>query len=484
MYQETYNNRKANYNNFCLGQILLLLLVIFLSCLGAECKTGRIKEGLPNIIVILVDDAGYIDFGFMGSDDLETPHIDKIARRGTVFTDAHVTASVCAPSRAGLITGQYQQRFGFEANGTGGIGLSDEVSTIADIFQKNEYATYAIGKWHLGESLSDHPNKRGFDEFYGFIGGSRSYFPIENPDAQLALQNNGNKTSFEGYLTDALGNKAVDYIKSAQKPIFMYLAFNAVHTPMEAKEVDLEKFNNHPRQILAAMTWSLDENIGKVIKALEEKNELENTMIFFLSDNGGAHSNDSKTGPLKAWKGYKFEGGHRVPFVVSWPGKLPQGNNYKELTSSLDILPTATAAAKIKIPDSHHVDGVNLLPFLLEEEKGAPHKTLFWRKLDVRAARIGNFKFIELEGYGSVLYNLENDLGETIDLSGIDSTQKIAIEMVYRNWETNLIPPKWIEGKNWMDVNRHVHQSLMQNKVPRYKDPNQHRKYLEQLEKK
>ena len=168
---------------------LRIIFYILISILIFGCKKGKkvsfqsaeiSNNEKPNIIVIIADDAGYIDFGFMGTKDLETPRLDQLAKNGVVFTDAHVSATVCAPSRAGLITGKYQQRFGFEANGTGGIGLADEVITIADVFKKANYKTIALGKWHLGDSESDHPNNRGFDDFFGFIGGSRSYFPLKN----------------------------------------------------------------------------------------------------------------------------------------------------------------------------------------------------------------------------------------------------------------------------------------------------------------
>ncbi|CAM3320386.1 sulfatase-like hydrolase/transferase [Zobellia roscoffensis] len=179
------------------------------------------------------------------------------------------------------------------------------------------------------------------------------------------LQHNGKRVKLKGYMTDDLGDIAVNFInKKSNKPFFMYLSFNAVHTPMEAKEEDLAKFKGHPRQALAAMTWSLDENIVKVVQALKNKGVVENTLIFFLSDNGGAHNNQSSTGPLKGWKGNKFEGGHRVPLVVSWPGQLPSGNSLDGLTSSLDIFSTAVKAANIEVDDELILDGVNLLPYL------------------------------------------------------------------------------------------------------------------------
>ena len=388
-----------------LKSILLVMLCSILMSYSQSKTNSNFKS--PNVIIILLDDAGYVDFGFMGSEDLSTPQIDKLAFSGTIFLDAHVSASVCAPSRAGLLTGKYQQRFGFEANGTGGIGLSDDVRTLADVFNANGYSTYALGKWHLGEEYSDHPNQRGFQEFYGFISGSRSYFPIANPSKEGMLQHNGERVYLNGYMTDALGDMAVNFInKATSKPFFMYLSFNAVHTPMEAKEKDLRKFKGHPRQTLAAMTWSLDENIGKIMQALENKGLRENSLIFFLSDNGGAHNNQSRTGPLKGWKGNNFEGGHRVPFVVSWPAQLDKNSTFNGLTSSLDIFKTSLAAANTNA-DGLKLDGANLIPYIKETVSGNPHKALFWKKLNQSAIRISNYKMVYMKDYGAVLYDLE-----------------------------------------------------------------------------
>ncbi|MEO9511847.1 MAG: sulfatase-like hydrolase/transferase [Flavobacteriaceae bacterium] len=447
-------------------------------------KKEKVKK--PNIIVILIDDAGYADFGFMGSKDLETPNIDNLANSGVVLTDAHVSATVCAPSRAGLMTGKYQQRFGFEANNTGDphvgdIGLSDDVTTMADVFKKNEYKTIALGKWHLGVDKSDHPNERGFDEFFGFEVGSRSYFPLKNPQKKEMLQHNGERVLFEGYMTDVLGDQSVKYIQeNKDTPFFMYLAYNAVHTPMEAKQEHLEKYKNHPRQKLAAMTWSLDENIGKLQAKLRELNLDQNTLIYFLSDNGGAANNSSSGGPLKGWKGNEFEGGHRVPFIVSWPSVIKSGQRFSGLSSSLDIFTTSIAAAHIKKEEDLILDGVNLLPYLKGEKKGNPHGKLFWRKLEESAARIGQHKLIGLENFGYTFYNLENDLGETIDLSMKEKTNFTNAVNELKLWEMQLMKPLWVEEREWMDVTYHIHERLMTNKKVLYDNPKDMKKIKQQ----
>ena len=464
--------------------------LVMLSCVNSKSKPDQnaladqeaphvAEQRKPNVIVILLDDAGFVDFGFMGSQDLDTPNIDRLAESGVIFTDAHVSATVCAPSRAGLLTGKYQQRFGFEANHTGDevsgdIGLSDDVLTMADVFKQHDYKTIAIGKWHLGETASDHPNQRGFDEFFGFLAGGRSYFPMENPSPTHALQHNGKRVEFTGYLTDVFGDRSVGFVEAHKdQPFFMYLAYNAVHTPMHAKEDDLKKYKNHPRQHLAAMTWSLDENIGKLRHALEVHGLLDNTLIYFLSDNGGANNNDAFNGDLKGWKGNKFEGGHRVPFVVSWPHRITANQKFDGLTSSLDIFSTSMAAAGIPKQEDLLLDGVNLLPYLEGGMNGDPHEDLYWRKLEESAARVGDFKLIHLDGYGSVLYNLENDLGETRNLMNNDPEAFSMLSDRLSQWEDQLMEPLWLEEKSWMEVTYHIHKRLMENKEALYTQPSE-----------
>ncbi|MFB9052728.1 sulfatase-like hydrolase/transferase [Formosa undariae] len=466
------------------SRLLILTFFVTISCKNTrELKTSDTLNQ-PNVIVILIDDAGYADFGFMGCEDLETPNIDKLAQSGVVFTDAHVSATVCAPSRAGLITGKYQQRFGFEANDTGfgdsgDIGLSDDVVTLADVFQANGYKTLALGKWHLGKDQSDHPNERGFDEFFGFETGSRSYFPMKNPSKYNMLQHNGERIEFEGYMTDVLGNQSVKYIEQHKdQPFFMYLSYNAVHTPMEAKAEHLEKYKHHPRQQLAAMTWSLDENIGKLQHKLKDLDLAENTLIYFLSDNGGAANNTSSGGELKGWKGNKFEGGHRVPFIVSWPKTIKGGQIFSGLSSSLDIFTTSLSAANITKTDALVLDGVDLLPYLQGEKTGNPHDKLFWRKLEEAGARIGDFKMVRLADYGATLYNLEEDLGETNNLEFTHSKEYELLQRELINWESKLMDPLWVEDRNWMDVTSHIHKRLMQNKPVLYSNPKKMKEVL------
>ncbi len=454
------------------------LLALFF-CAFSLVKTRvyqTIAATKPNIIIILVDDAGYADFGFMGSKDLQTPNIDSLAAHSVKFTDAHVTASVCSPSRAGLLTGRYQQRFGYECNeGEGYTGMDTAQPVLPQLLLQQGYATAAFGKWHLGFQPGQQPQQKGFQYFFGFLSGSRSYFYQPGKDdlvgAATALLDGHRQIKFDGYLTDLLGDKAVEYIRGNNgQPFFMYWAPNAVHSPLEASRADLEKFENHPRQKLAAMTYALDRAVGKIINALKQKGLFENTLIFFLSDNGGAANNQSSNFPLKGFKGNKYEGGHRVPFLVSWPGQISGNRQFHGITSSLDILPTALEAAGVKNKPKYTPDGVSLLPFLLKAGKGNPHQQIFWRKGDAAAVRFQQYKLIRVAGAGDRLYNLDNDPGEMNDLQKRRPAVYSALKQKLLAWEADKMKPAWTEGAVWDTITLMIHDDLMNNRPVRVRN--------------
>ncbi|MCH6256942.1 sulfatase-like hydrolase/transferase [Puniceicoccaceae bacterium K14] len=471
-------------NDFVDGRIkeifLRFLVAVFL--LVGVCAAR--SEEKPNVLLILVDDAGYNDFGFMGSPDLESPNIDQLAKEGTVFSDAHVTASVCSPSRAGLITGRYQQRFGHECNvPPDNQGMDPDETTMGDALREAGYRTSIIGKWHLGNRTVYHPLNRGFDEFFGFLEGGRSFFPddrIDEPTSYRAVLDGRNQIDFKGYLTDVFTDRAIDYIdRNKGSPWFLFLSYNAVHTPMDAKDEHLDRFAGHPRQQLAAMTWSLDENIGRLVEAMDASGELDDTLIFFLSDNGGAgeHNNQSSNRPLKGWKGNKYEGGHRVPFFITWKGEVPAGKTFKGLTSSLDIFATSIAAAGLKRTPGLSLDGVDLIPFLRSEKAGIPHDTLYWRKDRMAAARLENYKLVRLEGFGHCLYDLSQDLGETNDLSIERPDLLRSMKENLAAWEAEMGWPRWYEGEEWNAVTYEINRALMENREPQYLSPHQMQEY-------
>jgi len=456
--------------------ILYIGLLVF--CLQVSCSSDTSIENRPNIIVMLVDDAGYADFGFAGSKDLKTPHIDQLANNGVVFTDAHVSASVCGPSRAGIITGRYQQRFGFECNPSdefSGVDL-DEV-TIADALNQLGYKTAAIGKWHLGDEPQYRPNARGFDYSWVFLAGGRSYFSNAKQDKEgtvHSIRENDEFVQFDGYLTDRLGGKAVEFIeKNKEHPFFMYWAPNAVHTPMEASDDDLKLFEGHPRQTLAAMTWALDRAVGRIVDKLESEGISDNTLIFFLSDNGGAHNNQSSNLPLKGFKGNKYEGGHRVSFFMHWPQQLKENKHYDGLTSALDIFATSITVGGAPAMPHKPLDGVNLMPFLQGRIDSEPHQQLFWRKGQMAAHRKGDYKMIRVDDLGYRMYNLQDNLQESHDLCTKESDIFNNLSSELEEWETELMKPLWTEGQVWDTITWMIHQDYFNNVEPRVKNPEQ-----------
>lgn len=455
----------------------MILLLSSMMMLGSTGFVGTSDTVKPNIIVILIDDAGYADFGFMGSKDLVTPRLDELAKKSVRFTDAHVSASVCSPSRAGLLTGRYQQRFGYECNeGDGYTGIDIHQTLLPKRLVTAGYVTAAFGKWHLGFKPEQHPLANGFGYYYGFLSGGRSYFYKQDKDdrsgAHTALLENHRQVKFEGYLTDVLGEKAADFIHANKnKPFFMYWAPNAVHTPLDADQKDLEKFADHPRKKLAAMTFALDRAIGKLLDALQRDQILDNTLIFFLSDNGGAHNNQSNNFPLKGFKGNKYEAGHRIPLLVHWPAKWKGGSIFSGLSSSLDIFPTAMDAAGIKGDAYTGLDGVSLIPFLTGEKNGSPHDELVWRKDGAAAIRRGNHKLIQFKGLEDRLYDLNSDLGETQDLKAIRPEVYLDLKARFNLWEKDKMKPIWTEGALWDSITSMIHDDLMNNRKVRVRNP-------------
>lgn len=464
--------------NRCAYLLACVLSLLSLSCRATEATT-KTANRKPNVILILTDDAGYGDFGFQGLDQFKTPHIDQLVSEGVLCTNGYVSASVCAPSRAGLITGRYQQRFGHEYNGPEGdpqpgythehMGLDIRETTIGDVMQAQGYKTMAVGKWHLGHQKQFRPTSRGFDEFYGFWSGSRSYFPLENPGEMNAIRR-GDEAISEAeeikYTTDDLTTATLDFIqRNKDNPFFIYLAYNAVHGPMHAKEEHLKQLDYIPmrkRHIYAAMTVSLDENVGRLTQTLKNLGLEQDTLVIFINDNGGATSNGSDNAQLRGMKGSKWEGGIRVPFAVKWPGVLPAGKTYEEPIISLDLLPTSLAAAGGTWNGEKELDGVNLLPYLKGEKTDAPHEILFWRRGVAAAVRKGKWKLIRVTGNPTLLFDLEKDVSETKNLA--DQYPQIVNELsdALADWEKELIPPKWKEAPKWernqvmkhrMDVN-------------------------------
>ena len=408
----------------------------------------------PNVLVILADDLGYADTGFQGCKDIPTPNLDAIASGGVRFTDGYVSCPVCAPTRAGLLTGRYQQRFGFEhnpgpeASAAQNFGLPLSEKTLAERLKALGYATGMVGKWHLGYKMELTPPKRGFDEFFGFLGGAHNYLPRERALRGSILR--GDKPVEEKeYLTDAFGREAAAFVeKHKDRPFFLYLAFNAVHSPLDASPRLLEKFahiKDDTRRAYATMLASMDEAAGKVLGKLREHKLEEDTLVFFLSDNGGpTPQTSSRNDPLRGYKGQVYEGGIRIPFAVHWKGHLPAGQVIRQPVISLDILPTALAAAGAKPGPEDKLDGVNLLPLLTGEGKTAPHERLSWRMGQQHAARAGDWKLVCGRGQAPEVFNLAEDIGEKTDLAARRPEKLKELQSAYDEWNAANMPAQWV----------------------------------------
>jgi arylsulfatase A-like enzyme len=356
------------------------------------------------------------------------------------------------------MTGRYQQRFGHEFNSGGpGGGLPLGETTLADRLQAASYATCAVGKWHLGGKPEFHPLARGFDEFFGFLGGAHTYFARRG-----GILRGRDPVEEREYLTDAFGREACGFLdRVGERPFLLYLAFNAVHTPLEADDQRLAKFAgiaDRTRRTYAAMLSALDDNVGRVMAKLRDRGLDKDTIVFFISDNGGpvmpgTTVNGSSNAPLGGSKRQTLEGGVRVPFVVSWPGRIPPGR-YEQPVIQLDIAPTVLAAAEVTAPDAAF-DGVNLLPFLSGSDRGPPHDTLFWRFGEQMAIRRGEWKLVRwgtnettLPGeQWPKLFRLSSDIGESRDLAAEEPAKVAELEAAWQAWNRELPPSRGRSGE-------------------------------------
>lgn len=414
----------------------------------------------PNILIIVGDDMGYADVGFHGCKDIPTPNLDALAAAGVRFSNGYVTGPYCSPTRAGLLTGRYQNRFGHETNfGGPGGGLPVTEQTLADRLRSADYATGLIGKWHLGDKVNQRPQQRCFDEFYGFLGGAHDYFQSKG-----ILRGTEPVTELD-YTTDAFGREACGFIETHKsQPWFLYLAFNAVHTPMQATDEGLKKFagiTDPQRRTYAAMMASMDDAIGNVRRKLEETGQAENTLVAFISDNGGPTMagvtiNGSRNEPLRGSKRTTLEGGVRVPFIVSWPGKIKPGVFDKPVIQ-LDLHATALAVAEVDAKPEWKIEGVNLLPFLAGQEAAPPHDALYWRFGQQMAIRSGDWKLVRYDpavdgekGRATPvkLYNLADDIHEDKDLSAEMPDKVKELQAKWDAWDQQNVAPGGVDDVN------------------------------------
>ncbi|WP_020583106.1 sulfatase family protein [Endozoicomonas elysicola] len=461
---------------------IALTATSFTAVYSTNAATAAINTpGKPNIIVIFSDDQGWGDVGYHGFNDIRTPNLDYLAATGVHFTQAYSSASVCGPSRAGMLTGVYQQRFGIYGNFANNT-IPREQPMMMEMLKDEGYQTAVIGKWHMGEPTGL-PNERGADYFYGFRGGSHDYFKSRSTEGGKPLlapiyRNNEPQPPIQqnrDYLTTRFTDEAVSFIeRSADEPFFLYLAYNAVHHPWQAPAHYIDKVKDLPageeRKHFAAMTLAMDEGIGDVLTALKSQEIDQNTVIFFMSDNGSpsgqgfaqprrktrGQTTMSSPGPFNGFKGDTYEGGIRVPFIMHWSGTLEGGKAYSHMVSSLDIMPTISGILDIKPQGGMPYDGVNLIPYLNGEKADhqTPHSTLYWRRDNDYAIRDGQWKLAWNDDNGPKtiqLFDIEKDPGEYHDL--VEQHPEIAqsLQNKFDHWEATL------------PVNPHSHKPVNRN---------------------
>jgi arylsulfatase A-like enzyme len=405
----------------------------------------------PNIVLIVLDDLGYADIGAQNiSKDVKTPNIDTIAANGVRFTNGYVSCPVCSPTRAGLMTGRYQQRFGHEFNpGTPpaeGFGLPLDQVTLPQVLKGAGYRTGMVGKWHLGMRDGYLPTERGFDEYFGFLHGGHSYTKIG--EGRAAVMRGTEPVTQVGYLTDTFSREASEFVKrNHEQPFFLYLAFNAVHTPQEAPEKYLSRFPNvtdEKRKLMLAMLSAADDGVGQVLAQLREHKLEENTLVILHTDNGGpTQGNGSVNTPLSGFKGQVWEGGIRVPFMAQWKGKIPAGKVIDQPVIALDVFPTACVAAGADLPKEHKIDGIDLMPLMCGKSGAPVHDALYWRYGRQAAVRSGNFKLVKLDGEPDKLFDLYSDSGEKNDLRKEKPDVLKKLQTKFDQWNGGLKKPLW-----------------------------------------
>ena len=449
---------------------LRLLFPLFLLPSYFFPLTSSWASSRPNFVVIVADDLGYADVGFNGCADIPTPNIDSLARSGARFSSGYVTHPYCSPSRAGLLSGRCQQRFGHEANPTylpedTQVGLPVTETLLPRLLADAGYATGAVGKWHLGAAPCFRPQARGFAESFGFLGGGHMYQPVTNKatgavanwqiEYQAPLLKNGAEQPFDGYMTDLLSREAVAFVnRHKAEPFFLYLAYNAVHTPLQAPEKYLARFPNIAdprRRTYAAMNSAMDDGIGLVLAALQANGLERDTQVWFFSDNGGPVTNAAPAcnAPLRGHKGSLYEGGIRVPFVLRWPAAVQPGTVVAAPVSTLDIFATALAVAGAQPAPGHAPDGLSLLPLLRGDASGFESRVLHWRdggsKANKWAVRQGPWKLVRsgtLAQPGPLeLYNLKEDIAETASVLDAHPDVAARLQKLHDDWNAQLVEP-------------------------------------------
>jgi arylsulfatase A-like enzyme len=462
-----------------------VVTLLFALSIATVAQAQRAAERPPNLVIILADDLGYGDVCAYGCTTTRTPNIDAIARSGARFTQGYVTAPVCSPSRAGLMTGRYQQRFGHEVNAGGvgraakeGLGTPLDERMLPRYLKDRGYTTGMVGKWHLGSTEAQHPMSRGFDEYFGFLHGGNLYLdPLEQPGVhtiergpeESGQHRNPVNPILRGrqpvdepaLLTEAFTREAVSFIdRHRAEPFFLYVAYNAPHTPLQITDKYYDRFpdeKDEARRIYAGMLSALDDGVGAITAAIERAGITERTLVVFASDNGCAtYTEACSNGPLLGGKLTPFEGGFRVPFLASWKGTIAPGRVIDAPVSTLDLLPTAlemsrsTAAPPDGAPPKP-LDGESLLPLLRGERDSLGRDTLVWRLGDHYAVRHRDWKLVQFLDFPPMLFDLAADPGERHDLVAKNAKELAELQAIYQSWNAQTVKPLWTtRGDLWV----------------------------------
>ena len=412
----------------------------------------------PNVIVFLTDDLGYADIGCYGAKDIKTPHIDRLAKEGAKLPDFYSNGPVCTPTRAGLMTGRYQQRFGLEwafGPGNKSWGLEAKHNTVARYLKNSGYKTAMYGKWHLGYDAQYGPNAHGFDEFFGLLSGNVDFYSHQEVNGEHDLYENTTPVKKEGYLTELLADRAEKFVsqQSAGQPFFLYVAFNGVHWPFQAPGRPQDVRNRQTwfdgtRADYARMVESVDTAVGRVLKQLDERGLTRDTMVIFTNDNGGERLSDNR--PWFHHKATLWEGGIKVPALVRWPARIKPSQNITQTAISMDLTATILAACGVQPAADQPLDGLDLLPFLTGQRPPVD-RTLFWRidRADrkTKAVRMGKWKF-QRDGAIDVLYDLTKDPGERVEMGYAHPEIVTEAKKRIAAWEADLAkdpPPKSVK---------------------------------------
>ena len=455
-------------------RLLKALHAITLSLIGMPFFV--LADEKPNIVIILTDDQGYADVSYNphSPPEVSTPNIDALAHSSVICTQGYTSGHVCSPTRAGLMTGRYQQRFGIYTAGEGGSGVPLNEVFIPQRLKPAGYVSGALGKWHLGLTKEYHAMNRGFDEFYGFMGrGAHPYF--DHSDMNHPIYRGFKPIKEEGYLTTRITEEAVDFISRHKKEhFFLYVAYNAVHSPPEAPKEDIKNLTgDEKRDTLMAMIKHLDMGVGEIVKSLKKHDIYDNTLLIFLTDNGGSNAMSANNAPLRGFKQMDYEGGIHVPFIVSWPAQLKGIKKCDVPMWSIDLFATALDAAGLPLPRDKPLDGKSILP-ALKGETDKLHDAFYWSSGGAKgkwAIRSGDWKLVA-EKKRIELFNLDKDLSETTDLAA--KHPKLVSELAdkYNEWLDKMADPVSKQGKRWNpDAGRSgINMSKEEKKAAREKE--------------